>query len=80
MTPRSASLVLCLLLASAVPALAGDGQVVLRFKDGRLLPGKVLSLDDNGVKHASEQGTAFWAWDSLTTYGQYEARAALVPS
>lgn len=79
MTLRAAVLALVLSLAAALPASAGDGQVVLRFKDGRLLPGKVLSVDEKGVKHASEQGTAFWPWEALTSYGQYEARAALLP-
>jgi len=75
---RSLVLALALLVAAATAA-AGDGQVVLRFKDGRLLPGKVLSVDEKGVKHASDQGTMIWPWESLTTFGQYEARAALVP-
>jgi tetratricopeptide (TPR) repeat protein len=77
MTLRSVGRAAVLLLASVAPALAGDGQVVLRFRDGRLLPGKVLSVDEKGVKHASEQGTATWPWESITTYGQYEARAAV---
>jgi len=78
MSARSTALALCLLLAGSLPAFAGDGQVVLRFKDGRLLPGKVVSVDEKGVKHASEQGTAFWPWEALTTFGQYEAREALL--
>ena len=77
MALRPALLALLLALAAALPASAGDGQVVLRFKDGRLLPGRVISVDEKGVKHASEQGTAFWPWESITTFGQYEARAAL---
>ena len=66
-----------LLLASA--ALAGDGQVVLRFRDGRLLPGKVSEISDRGVSHVSEKGSAFWPWEVLTLYSQYEVRAAVVP-
>ncbi len=78
MTLRSAGAALCLVFASLLPAHAGDGQVVLRFKDGTLLPGKVISVDEKGVHHASDRGTAFWPWEALTTYGQYEARAAAV--
>jgi len=74
---RIATLALALLLLAS-PAPAGDGQVVLRFKDGRLLPGKVLETTDRGVRHVSDQGTAFWPWDAITTYGQYEARAAVL--
>jgi tetratricopeptide (TPR) repeat protein len=74
---RAATILFALLLLAA-PAPAGDGQVVLRFRDGRLLPGKVVEVNDRGVKHESEQGLAFWPWDTLTTYGQYEARAAVV--
>jgi hypothetical protein len=74
---RATALLLALVLLSPL-AFAGDGQVVLRFKDGRLLPGKVLEVTDRGVKHQSDQGVAFWPWDTITTYGQYEARAAVV--
>jgi tetratricopeptide (TPR) repeat protein len=78
MTPRALLLGLVLGLAAACPARAGDGQVVLRFRDGRLLPGKVIEVDEKGVRHASESGTAHWPWESITLYGQYEARAAIL--
>lgn len=71
-------LLLLALAASSAAVLAGDGQVVLRFRDGRLLPGRVVEVTEEGVRHASEQGTAFWPWDAITPYGQYEARAAVV--
>jgi tetratricopeptide (TPR) repeat protein len=66
------------LALAAVAAFAGDGQVVLRFKDGRLLPGKVTEISEKGVRHVSDQGGAFWPWELLTLYGQYEARAAAI--
>jgi tetratricopeptide (TPR) repeat protein len=71
-------LLLSALLLLAPAAAAGDGQVVLRFKDGRLVPGKVVEVNEKGVRHVSDQGTSFWPWDSITTYGQYEARAAIL--
>jgi len=73
-----APLLLALSLGTG-PALAlpaGDGQVILRTNDGRLVPGRVVGVDAKGVKHASETGESFWPWEALTTYSQYEARAA----
>jgi tetratricopeptide (TPR) repeat protein len=64
-------------LLLAASALAGDGQVVLRFRDGRLLPGKAVEVSDKGVRHVAEQGTAFWPWEVLTGYSQYEVRASV---
>jgi tetratricopeptide (TPR) repeat protein len=75
---RIPALLLSAVLLCAAPVLAGDGQVVLRFKDGRLVPGKVIEVTEKGVRHVSDQGTSFWPWDSLTTFGQYEARAAVL--
>jgi tetratricopeptide (TPR) repeat protein len=72
---RIPALLAALVFATA-PAFAGDGQVVLRFKDGKLLPGKVTEVTEKGVRHVSDQGGAFWPWEMLTLYGQYEARAA----
>jgi len=67
-----------LLLALSAAASAGDGQVVLRLRDGRLLPGKVVSFDDEGVRHATDAGTAFHPWSALTPYSRYEVRASLL--
>jgi len=74
--PRALLAALLLAGAAALPAAAGDGQVILRLRDGRLVPGKVVSMDDEGVRHASEPGTAFWPWSAITPYGRYEVRAA----
>ena len=71
-------LFLLALLAAAATAAAGDGQVVLRLRDGRLLPGKVVSFDEEGVRHASEPGTIFFPWSALTPYSRYEVRASLL--
>lgn len=77
---RHAAWLLGLLLAAAAAAAApaGDGQAVLRLRDGRLVPGRVVSIDDEGVRHASDAGTAFWPWAALTPYSRFEVRAALL--
>jgi tetratricopeptide (TPR) repeat protein len=69
-------LLLAALAAAAPSAAAGDGRVVLRMRDGRLLPGRVVAVDARGVRHETPEGTNFWPWEALTDYGQYEARAA----
>ncbi len=74
---RARVLAVLLAASAAAAAAAGDGQVVLRLRDGRLLPGKVLSFDGEGVRHATEAGAAFWPWSALTPYGRYEVRASL---
>src|SRR5512134_532532 len=66
------------LLLAAAGALAGDAQVVLRLRDGRLLPGKVVSFDEQGVRHSTEAGTSFHPWSALTPLSRYEVRASLL--
>jgi tetratricopeptide (TPR) repeat protein len=74
---------LLLLLAGlalpAASAIAGDRQVILRTRDGRLVPGRVVAVDAKGVRHAAESGESFWPWEALTTWSQYEARSAAAP-
>ncbi|MHC4923142.1 MAG: hypothetical protein ACYTG4_03575 [Planctomycetota bacterium] len=58
-------------------ALAKD-QVVLRFKDGKHVPGRVEKITDEGVHHLSDRGSVFWSWDRLTPYSQFEVRASVL--
>jgi tetratricopeptide (TPR) repeat protein len=64
--------------APAVPAAAEEPEVILRFRDGRLLPGRVVALRDEGVLHASDTGRILWRWEDLTPYGAYEVREAVL--
>ena len=74
--PLTALLLAGLLALAAGPAAAGDRQVILRTRDGRLHPGRVVAVTEKGVRHASDSGESFWPWEAITLYSQYEARAA----
>lgn len=63
------ALVLCL-VALASPAWAAD---VLQMKDGKLVPGKVVALDDDGVTFAPESGGEMRvAWDTVVPLSRYD--------
>lgn len=56
--------------AFAATGLAGE---VLQLKDGKLVPGRVVSLDDDGVTFAPEQGGEMRvAWDRVQPYSRFE--------
>lgn len=80
-------LAVALVAASAASALAGD---VLRLNDGRLVAGRVVSLDDDGVAFAPEAGgemrvkwtavlplSRFELWESSLAAGDAAGRVAL---
>lgn len=71
-------LVLLALAALTPPILAAEGEAVLRFRDGRFIPGTVVELREDGVLHRSERGTILWSWSDLTPFSRYEARAAVL--
>jgi len=75
---RLALLSLLALIPLAPGAFALDGEVVLRFRDGRLLPGRVETLSDEGVRHASDRGAITWRWEDLTPFSCYEVRASVL--
>ncbi len=71
-------LIAALLVLPATVATASDGEAVLRFRDGRLVAGKVRELRTDGVLHESDRGTVFWRWEDLTPFSRYEVRAAVL--
>jgi tetratricopeptide (TPR) repeat protein len=75
--PRPLALLLSLALAAAA-AGAGDREVILRFRDGRLLAGRVVEIREEGVLHESDAGRILWKWADLTLPGAYEARASVL--
>jgi tetratricopeptide (TPR) repeat protein len=73
---KLAAALIVLLLAS--PSSAAEGEAVLRFRDGRLLPGTVVELREEGVLHRTERGTVLWKWSDLTPFSSYEVRASVL--
>ncbi len=65
-----------LLLAGAMSAEASE---ILKLKNGDLVPGTALELDDAGVTFAREQGGKFRvAWTEVLPISRYELRAARI--
>jgi tetratricopeptide (TPR) repeat protein len=66
----SMPLVVAFVAAAALTAFAGD---VLQMKDGRLVAGKVVSVDDEGLEFAPEAGGAMHvSWDAVVPQSRFD--------
>jgi tetratricopeptide (TPR) repeat protein len=72
---RFLALVVVLVALASVAVAADD---ILRLKSGKVVVGRIVSIDDAGVTLAGEAGEARYDWGTLTPLCQYEIRAERV--